>query len=97
MISPFLERIRMEDIEMKNSLVSELQIDSICSIRIRSRNGDIFEKRANLPYYQRVIFPLPRTHAPRYYAANWLYCQSSFSTSHHTLTIYPLHHDNKQL
>ena len=43
-ISNFLERIPMEDIDMKNSLNSKLQVYSICSIRIRSRKKDIFEK-----------------------------------------------------
>ena len=37
-------KILMEHIEMKKSLDSKLQIYSICSIRIRSRNWDIFEK-----------------------------------------------------
>ena len=36
-ISRFLERILMEHIQMKNSLESQLQTDSICSIRIRSK------------------------------------------------------------
>ena len=36
-ISYFLERIRIEHVEMKNSLDSKLQINSTCSIRIRSR------------------------------------------------------------
>ena len=43
----FLERILMDHIEMKNSLESMLQIDLICSIGIRSRNKDIFEKPSN--------------------------------------------------
>ena len=43
-ISQVLERILMEHIESKNSLESKLQINSICSIRIFSRNGDIFDK-----------------------------------------------------
>ena len=33
-----IERIRMEHIDKKNSLDSKLQIESICSIRIRSGN-----------------------------------------------------------
>ena len=43
-ISHFLERILMEHIDMKNSLDSQLQIDSLCSIRIHSRSRDIVEK-----------------------------------------------------
>ena len=40
-----LAKILTEHIETKNSLDSELQDDSIRSIRIRSRNRDIVEKR----------------------------------------------------
>ena len=36
-ISHFLERIPTEHIDIKNSLDSELQISSICSIRLSSR------------------------------------------------------------
>ena len=43
-ISRFLERILMEHIESKNSVESKLQINSICSIRIQSRNQDIVKK-----------------------------------------------------
>ena len=43
-ISQFLKRVLMECIDMKNSLDSKLQICSICSVRIRSRKWDIFEK-----------------------------------------------------
>ena len=43
MISQFLEQIRMEHIGLTCSLDSELQIESICSFRIRSRNRDILE------------------------------------------------------
>ena len=44
MISRFLEGILMEHIDMKSTLDSKLQIDYICSIRIRTRNQDIVEK-----------------------------------------------------
>ena len=37
-ISQFLERILMEHIDIKTSPDSKLQIDSICSVRILSRN-----------------------------------------------------------
>ena len=37
-ISQFLEQFLMEHIDIKVSLDSKLQIDSICSIRIRSIN-----------------------------------------------------------
>ena len=43
-ISRFLERIQVEHIESKSSLESQLQICSICSIRIRSKNRDIVGK-----------------------------------------------------
>ena len=43
-ISHFLEQILMEHIGMKNHLDSKLQIDSIFSIGIRSRNRDIVKK-----------------------------------------------------
>ena len=43
-ISRFLERVLMEHISMNNSLDAKLQTCSICSIRIRSRNRDIFKK-----------------------------------------------------
>ena len=36
----------MEQIDLKSSIGSKLQIGFICSIRIRSRNGDIVEKNA---------------------------------------------------
>ena len=39
-----LELILMERVSWKDSQECKLQIDSICSIRIRSRNGDIFKK-----------------------------------------------------
>ena len=44
MISRFLEVILTENIDTKSSLVSKLQIEYICSIRICSRNRDIIEK-----------------------------------------------------
>ena len=42
-ISYFLERILMEHIELNCSLDSELTFISICSIKIPSRNRDIFD------------------------------------------------------
>ena len=42
-ITYFLEQILMEHVDMKGSLDSKLQIDSVCPIRIPSRNWDIFE------------------------------------------------------
>ena len=36
-----MERILMEHIEMKNSLEPQLQLDTVCSVRKRSRNRDI--------------------------------------------------------
>ena len=42
-ITRFLERIRMEYIDMKYSLHSKLKVCSICSFRIRSRNWGIIE------------------------------------------------------
>ena len=44
-ISSVLERFPMEHKGMKNSLDSRLQIDFICSVRIRSRNRVIPKKR----------------------------------------------------
>ena len=43
-ISRALELIVLEHIDMENSLESKLQVYSICSIRLRSRKGDIAEK-----------------------------------------------------
>ena len=40
-ISHFLERIRMEHKQAKNISGSKLNFESICSLRIRSRKGDI--------------------------------------------------------
>ena len=48
MISRFIEVILIEHIDTKGSLDSKLQIDYICSIRIRSRNKDIVEKLLQL-------------------------------------------------
>ena len=42
--SRFLEEVLMEHIDMKNSLESELQIYSLCSMRNPSRNQDIVKK-----------------------------------------------------
>ena len=47
-ISQFLERILIEQIELICSLQSRLTFLSICSIRIRSRNRDIFKKPLQL-------------------------------------------------
>ena len=48
-LSPFLELILMEHIDIKHSLESKLQIGFICFIRIRSINRDISENsRKNL-------------------------------------------------
>ena len=44
-LSRFLERIRIEYKETKDSLESKLQIHTSCSIRKRSKNREIFEKR----------------------------------------------------
>lgn len=46
MISQFLDRILTEHVESICSMKSNLSIDSICSVRNRSRNGNenIFKK-----------------------------------------------------
>ena len=44
----FLEWILTEHIENKNSLESKLQMDSFCSVRIRSRIWNIFKKPLQL-------------------------------------------------
>ena len=46
-ISRFLERIPIEHVEPSFSPESELLFDYICSIRTRSRNRDIVEKRCS--------------------------------------------------
>ena len=43
-ISRFLERFPTEHIDTKWSLDSKLQFESMCFIRIRSRNQDTFKK-----------------------------------------------------
>ena len=48
MICQFLERILMEHIDIKSRSGSKLQIGYVCSIRIRSRIWDKFNKRSPL-------------------------------------------------
>ena len=55
MISQFLERIRMEHIQLIFSLKSKLFSIFICSIRIPSGNQDIFEKSL----HNEFLGPLP--------------------------------------
>ena len=43
-ISQVLERFLLEHIQTKDNSVSELKIDSICSVGIRSRNHDTLKK-----------------------------------------------------
>ena len=43
-IARFLEQTRMEHIQSKNSLKSKLYLMSLYSVRIPSRNRDIFKK-----------------------------------------------------
>ena len=45
----------MEHIEMNNSSDSKLHFESICSIRIRSRNGDIVEKLKRKMFFDDVL------------------------------------------
>ena len=47
-ISQFIERVRIEHIEPRNSAEIELQLKAICSIRNRSRNWYIVEELLRL-------------------------------------------------
>ena len=51
----------MEHIELINSLDSKLQIYSICSVRIRSRNRDIFENINICPVFPKYLILLTKT------------------------------------
>ena len=50
----------MEHINMKSSLHSKLQINSICSIRIRSKNLDIIENHTLVPKNPVKMFEVER-------------------------------------
>ena len=65
----------MEHTDMKISLESKLQISSICSLRIRSRKLDIFEKPQHLSsnpsveHFQ-LFLPIFRTNSNSTYTGN---------------------------
>ena len=84
-ISQLLKRVLMEHIELMCSLNSKPQVYSICSIRVCSREKDIFEK-------PQLLYSNPSLINFRFSWSRWItWRTSAFATANMALTLVPVH------